>query len=452
MELSIIAGDVNCSVAQPRNHLHALAIIRNVCRARPNGYQFMPRYRKGMWDGYISLMQGFSKFPTGLLPLVEKTLLEAGYNLTISAHIPEDAQYTIEDDCLNGITLRDYQIEAAQALLQARRGVAKMATNAGKTEVMAAIIKQLHVRTMVLVHRKELLYQTAQRFEHRLGIRVGKIGDGIQDVQGVTVAMVQTLSKRMHDIDLSDISLVMVDECHHMSSDQHMDCLQHIPGAYRFGFSGTPLKYDQLNDLKLIAATGDIVYEVTNKNLIENQYSAKPKICLCEMIDLERKSWKQKYSSAYEDLIVNNSRRNRKIAKFAKEATGTVLVLVNRLDHGEKLASMIVGSQFVHGSDTTDTRQNILDEMRSGAGGVYVASPIFDEGVDVPALDCVILAGGGKSHIKLLQRLGRGMRKKDRNNVLLVYDFVDNTNRYLYNHSLARIATYEEEEFEVQRI
>jgi len=129
-----------------------------------------------------------------------------------------------------------------------------------------------------------------------------------------------------------------------------------------------------------------------------------------------------------------------------------VLVLVTRLDHGEVLSGMIDGSIFIHGSDTTDVRMSALNNMRLGDGGVYIASPIFDEGVDVPALDCVILAGGGKSHIKLLQRLGRGMRKKEGENVLHVYDFIDNTNQYLYNHSLARMQTYEQEGFDVERL
>jgi len=445
--MDINVGDVFSEIVHPRDHLEALAIVRNVCRARPEGYQFMPKFKRGMWDGYISVMGGFARYPTGLFKQVHAALIDEGYKpnyieLNPNRIIPG----IVTPDMLEGIELRDYQITAATDLIKAGRGIAKMATNSGKTEVMAAIIKALGFPvTYVFVHRKELLHQTAERFEKRLGIKCGKIGDGIEDIQNITVAMIQTFSR--HSYQINDNQLLMVDECHNASSDSYMDCLSDIPGHYRYGFSGTPLKHSVLMDMKLISITGDVVVEVTNKELIAQEFSAKPEVLSYRLKKVDEE--KLGYAAAYDEFVVNNQQRNGLIAKTAKQVNGTVLILVNRLDHGKAIAELIDNSIFVHGSHSTEYRKEVIDRMRNG-GGIFIASPIFDEGIDIPALDCVILAGGGKSHVKLLQRIGRGLRKKSGDNKLIVYDFDDNTNKYLKAHSHKRQEAYANEQFDVK--
>jgi superfamily II DNA or RNA helicase len=454
--MEIIVGDISCTVVNPRNNTKALIVIRDVCKARPSGFQYMPRYRMGAWDGYLSLMHSFSKFPTGLLYLVLDRLAEAGYkhialqyNTQFVSHVP------VTEDFLHGVILRDYQVDAANVLLDQQRGVARMATNSGKTEVMAAIIKALRSPTIVVLHRKELLYQTAERFKERLkgsGLgNIGLIGDGIWDPSLITVAMVQTLHNNMDRLWSEGNVLVIVDECHNISSDQMLDVFTSIPGPYRYGFSGTPLKYDKLSDMKLVAATGDIVYDLDNAYLIGEGYSATPIIRISTIEDMSEEHWDLSYQDAYSQLIVNNDTRNAKIVQSVQKSGGTVLILVNRVEHGKILHEMIPESVFVHGSDSTEYRKSVLEDMRAG-NGVFIASPIFDEGIDVPAVDCVIMAGAGKSHIKLLQRIGRGMRHKDGNNSLIVYDFIDDNNKYLLRHSEKRIDTYVSEGFNTELV
>lgn len=450
--MEIIVGDVYSYISNPRKHLNALPLIREVCRARPDGYQFMKKYRKGRWDGYISLMHSFHEFPTGLLDPVVDYLRSKGY--TVDLVQQERFPFSpVEPDFLNGITLRDYQIEAANELLSAGRGVAKMATNSGKTEVMAAIIKALNFpKTLVVLHRKELLHQTAQRFEDRLGIRVGKIGDNEWDLEDVTIAMVQTLSSRDGHWKFSDNNLLMIDECHLASSNQMLDAIRKIPGQYRFGFSGTPLKHDVLSDMKLISITGDIVYEIRNEFLIDEGYSAEPIVRIYTIEDHDKDNWELPYSEAYKKLIVENETRNNKISIIAEQAyarSKIVLILVSHIKHGKILFEKIhpEGTIFVNGRDTSAYRESVLDLMKKVHKGIFIASPIFDEGIDVPGVDMVILACGGKSHVKLLQRIGRGLRRKEGRNVLDVIDFIDDSNKYLLRHSEDRIDTYVDERF-----
>lgn len=449
MDVSINVNDIDSCIVNPKGHVKALGIVRQICRAKPEDFYHMPKYKSGHWDGYISLMSSMSTFPSGLLSLVVDRLEHEGYKVELrEEHRP--FYELVTPDCLDGVTLRDYQIEAANRLLKAGRGVAKMATNSGKTEVMAAICSALDLpNTLIVVHLKDLMYQTAGRFENRLGTVTGCIGDGVYDKQPITVATVQTLASRLGDegVEFNDNVLLMVDECHHTSSNQMIDVLRQIPGAYRFGFSGTPLKYEQLADMKLVALTGDVVCEVSNEYLIDEGYSAKPVI---HIHVVEGDGWGLDYQEAYEECIVLNDQRNNIIAEVANTSTGVVLVLVNRIEHGKRLLDIMPDAIFVHGSDSSDYRKDILERMRSSSKGIFIASPIFDEGVDVPSVDVVIIAGGGDSQLKLLQRVGRGLRKKSGDNVLIVHDFIDDTNKYLLKHSDHRIDVYVEEGFDTE--
>jgi superfamily II DNA or RNA helicase len=443
--MDIIVGDRYSTTPE----MKALPIIRQICRARPEGFYHMPKYRSGMWDGYISLMRGLKEFPTGLLSLVVNGLEKAGWEVNVIDNTVVLPHRHILVDSLHGIKLRDYQHEAAETMTNYRRGVAGMATNSGKTEVMAAILWSLYLpQTVVIVHRKELMYQTARRLEKRLGCKVGIYGDGVKSKKNITVAMIQTLA-RDKKIDFTGNQVVISDECHHLSSNQMMDIMFKIPGSYRYGFSGTPLKYEVLADMKLAAATGDILCTTSNAFLVKEGYSAVPKVYVHVVESYDVDEWELDYQSAYDKLIVSGEVRNKLIVKLAKESKGLVLILVNRIDHGKTLTDLLPNSVFVSGNDEAEYRNSVLDRMRTGDPGVFIATPIYDEGIDVPAVDTIILAAGGKSHVKLLQRIGRGLRKKeDKENILTVHDFLDDTNMYLLEHSHERADTYASEKFE----
>lgn len=454
--MKIIVGDIYSEIIS--KDARTLALVRSICRARPAGYMHMPRYRAGRWDGYISLMSGFRKFPSGLLDIVVAGLEKRHYTVDIEKSVfSADAlvQATLSPTMLEGIELREYQLEAVERLLAGTRGIAKMATNSGKTEVMAAIISILGMPTVVLVHRKELMYQTAARFRQRMRCdTVGMVGDGIDSPDFITVAMIQTMYNSMVYINepvpgYHKNAVLMIDECHHASSDQFMDVINNLPGHYRFGFSGTPLKYDVLADMKLIGATGPVLVDISNDYLIRGGYSVPPLVHVHDVYSDDSALWEMTYQEAYDSCVVDNATRNALISKLAIESAGVVLVLVRYIRHGNALQKQIPGSVFVHGSCTTEERSVVLERMRFGNAGTYIASTIFDEGIDVPSVDTLILAGGGKSNIKLLQRVGRGLRTSAGKSKLVVHDFVDDTNHHLLSHSEERIRVYESEGFQI---
>jgi len=436
----------------------ALSILAETCRARPKNYMFMPKYRDHTWDGYISLLKGLKTFPTGLLDLVA----EAFY----ADEITTQEDYRIRtmfpamlfnDGRLNGVILREYQVEAVNDLLRAERGIAKMATNAGKTVVFAALIKLLgNTNAMVVVRSKDLLYQTSERLSEYLGRPVGLIGDSHRDETDVVVATVQTLNAlRKRKVSLrktfAENRILVIDEAHMVADNQTFDVLMQIPGWYRYGFSGTPLDRGRLNDLKLIACTGSLQVEVTNAELIEQEWSAKPIIFLHEVHEFPG-MWDEEYQTAYDLCVTVDLSRRELVANVAiKELErGSVLIIVTRIEHGLLLQKMIANSVFVNGSSPITERQEVLERLGRGDKLCCIATQIFDEGVDVPALDTLILAGGGKSQLKLLQRVGRGLRRKEGRNIVHIHDFLDGSNKYLLEHTEERVAVYRREGFEVR--
>lgn len=249
----------------------------------------------------------------------------------------------------------------------------------------------------------------------------------------------------------------IADEAHHSSSTTWYDTFMLMENAeFRIGLTGTVDKNDDpLNLGRLRGATGDTIVEISNDFLIRNGYSAKPTIHL-ETIDKPNEVIAGSYREAYAEGIVENEYRNEVIARRVSDRVQNekaCLVIVNYTLHGEllekRLKELGVECEFIHGSRTTEDRQGALDRLGRGELPVLIATTILDEGVDVSGINCVWMAGGGKSYKKVLQRVGRGLRKKEDGSGLEVYDFLDYTNNYLTKHTLERYDYYSAEKFDI---
>lgn len=476
LEVGNVYTELKFSANYPSHYRRRVRdIVRDVTKAQPDGYRFMPSYTSKRWDGYVRLLKG-NKFPAGLTELVHEHLLihaedlEYEVDVVYGKHITIDSK-AMTENILCDVSLRDYQLDAVRSLLGAGRGIAGMATNSGKTFVIAAICKLVKGKALILTHKKELLYQLSQVVSGAVSEPVGLVGDGNYDLSArITVATVQTLHTKLGSDEFKafahDIKTLMLDECHHTSSRTMYDTAMAIPAYFRFGFSGTPLKFTKLEDMKLVAVTGPVVTRVSNADLVEEGHSAVPTITMYPFDRQDDVLWSMKWHEAYQNLIVDNVARNRIVAAKAVEFVGNdkvVLVLVDRLQHQQTIRQiirlMIISHGYHHhlkvvnGSDGMTYRNAVLDSMRSGQSQIVIATSVFEEGVDVPAVDVVILAAGGKSHIRLLQRIGRGLRKKSGpDNVVQVIDFVDGANKYLSKHSAIRLDLYITEGFSVNSL
>ena len=248
------------------------------------------------------------------------------------------------------------------------------------------------------------------------------------------------------------------DEVHHASSDTWYKVFMTLENAYyRFGLTGTIDTKEEINVRKLFGCTGKVISRVSNDYLIEQGHSAKPTI---NMLKIDARVIQDvNYADARDKGIINNIQRNRifvnKIierAKFEKQC----LIIVNETKHGEIIEDMLKNSgftvKFTHGDRTDKFRAECLRELKSGSLQILIATTILDEGVDVSGINCLFLMSGGKSMRQVLQRVGRGLRKKSDGSGVEVYDALDYHNSYLVEHTLERYNTYKKEGFEIVKV
>lgn len=386
------------------------------------------------------------------------------------------------------------------------------------TEIAIAATQRFGLKTLFLTHKVDLVRQTRKRYAKRLGHPVGMISEGDWLPADITVATVQTIMSHWrvkwtatgidkkgklkksavfgdteklamkHAISvgfrevkslvlerdnrasvinfLKSVEFLIVDEAHRSSADSFFRIISSCSNAYyRASLTATPLmKGSREDDLKLIACSGDVIYRITNNDLIEKGILARPSFTFIEvptfsLEDGRLPNKKTPYPTAYKSGIVDNELRNQMVVKECErlvEKGRQTVVLVKEIKHGEALVKLIkatgIKCQWVSGSDNADVREDALKALRERRINVLIASTILDEGLDEDSISAIVLAGGGKSQISLFQRVGRAMRSRKGEdlekfgNTAEVVDFVDTGDHRLMKHSAARYNFVRKEE------
>jgi superfamily II DNA or RNA helicase len=440
--------------------------IREATSWRVAGSEYSKAYKRGLWDGRKNLFNSKTgSFPTGLLSAVKRVLGESKVEYAIIDHrVDPVSQQTTPDFTLQGgISFTGkyaFQEAACIKMVQEKQGIVRIATNGGKSCIAAAVAKYLNIKTLFVVPTRELLYQVRTRFSQYLGIpleEIGIIGDNNwAPGDWITVAILDTLESRMDKAEcqsfLKSIELLFIDECHGTGSETWYTVATLCPAYYRFGLSGTPLDRTDGANLRLIAATGDVIVDIGNKFLVDSGVSARANIVFDKITEPVIKK-NVRYNAVYKAGVVENPQLNAKIIEWTKVCVQeglSVLILLEEISHGKSLdeklwtdtGSMFIPHQFIFGEETTEVRVNALREFEERKLPVLIASSILDEGVDVPTIDVLICAGSRKSRIRTLQRLGRGLRGTQ----LIVIEFSNFCHDYLLRHSLTRFRDYRNEE------
>ncbi|WP_297497939.1 DEAD/DEAH box helicase [Thermococcus sp.] len=399
-------------------------------------------YKKdyGKWEKPESLYDPYEKtFPIGLLPRVKKSLNSKGYRVRIIDERKGKGR-KLNSTWNENFVLRRYQERAVKKALKTRMGVLALPVGSGKTVVGLRIIHELDLSALIVVHTKELLYQWAESVEEILGVKAGIVGDNRWEEENVTVAMIQTLLSRGAEKLQGEYAVVMFDECHRTSAAEKFYQLGlSLPQVYRFGLSATPWRRIRGEELKIEAVVGPIIYEVKAEDLIRESFLAKPRF---EVIRYESSmpSFSERYKELYEDMIMNNDERNRAIVEKAVELARKghrVLIDVKRIEHGKILKDMLeeegIKAEFL--SSKSPNRREILEAYKRGEIPVLI-STLLKEGVDIPEISAIILAGGGKSDIMTIQTIGRALRPKKGMKAVIVD--VEDDDPLLFTHFLER--------------
>lgn len=392
---------------------------------------------RGASDSKVRMFNALADtFASGLLPLVTKAARAAGRTIeVIERRSPTGAVVASPDLAW----LRDYQREGVERVLAKKRGILHLTTGAGKTEIAVGLTRAVDARWLFLVHRKDLMDQAAARYELRTQLRAGRIGEGQWTEAAFTSATFATLKsaldrgdRRLFDL-LERTEGVIIDECHTLPAESHWRILTALRNAYwRVGLSGTPLARTDRKSLLAIAGIGPVIHRVRPDVLIEAGVLAKPRI---HVVECRQKSEAKTWAGVYSECIVRSAKRNRLVVEAVKRAPpGPLLVFVKEVAHGKALEKLLWQHgrkpEFVHGVYSLEARQRKVRDLVAGRIDVLICSVIFQEGIDIPELQSVVVASAGKSTIATLQRLGRGMRAKDSHGNLVkttfdVYDFAD---------------------------
>jgi len=408
-------------------------------------------------DKYASLPIGLLDELKYLLDNIEDMNYKIIDNRSTIKHNFTDEQIK---NCLN-TPLRDYQVDAAKTFFREQQMIMKAATGSGKTKVTAAIIKLLDVPTLILAHKKDLVHQTAKRFIEDGLTNIGIVQGTNMHTDKVTIATIQSAHKIDPNI-RNNFKMVVSDECHRCNSPTYQALLsQMVNTHYKLGLSATPYNKDKLHNALVKSWIGEIKFDLGAKDLIAQGFLAEPEIHIIPIRKAVQvrhlKSGYKKYSINIEDYgwvgaerngIIHNAYRNDVIKVIAENAPGPVLVLVKSIKHGEKLNKIISNSIFIYGDTKIEDRQEHIKEFEEGKNIILIGSTILDEGIDIQELKTLIVCAGGKSFIRTIQRLGRALRKTETKHDVLIYDFMDTTNRYLEKHSKERIKAYQKEGFQ----
>lgn len=476
---TIYIGNVNCKVT----NVTALVLgkLSDYISAKQPNYWFSNAYRNHTWDGRVRFLNRRNNtFPTGLLPVVAdwvESSMGVRPNLIderddIGTYDVEPVEYgaTISE----GITARDYQVDAVNAIIENsvddvafNRGVINIATNGGKTAIASMYLSRLlpllreNDSTFLFVtHSKEIAGQTRRVLEGNLGTDIGMIGAGQWDVQPISVAIVATLYRRRGKPEMEELIQRTVgfiaDECHHSSSTSWFEVFQSLSNAQiRVGLTGTVDRKNPVNYMRLYSCTSQIVCRVSNDQLIRGGYSARP-VCIFMQVDRPN-VFDASFEDAYDLGIVHSLDRTMLMVDICRhecETDNTVLILVDRIEQGELIQRVLTEKGigrvwFTNGQLGNDERADALDATRNDQLDVLIATSILDEGVDISGINAIIYARGLKSQRRLLQGIGRGLRRKYDGSSMRFYDFIDNTNEKLLEHSRQRYLTLKHEGFEM---
>lgn len=439
-------------------------------------HEFMPTFRAGIWDGKKRFFNKHTKkFESGLLPFVFKLAEKEGFRVKV-----HDRRKHIRIKKKNRRAalklLRKYQKKEIKPVLNLTlnnnpwiRGILKHPTGSGKTYVIAALIRAIDKRSLVIVDGRDLLHQTRSDLKRLLKRPIGIVGDRHYKLKEITVATIQTLKSRYYNEGLreylSTVKVCIIDECHRVDQGKRQrggtfhKVLLLCPAYFRFALSGTPLMRKDLGDVTLIAQTGEIISRVKRKFLEKRGWLARTRVYIIE-IDHPKLPKRTRWPIVQWRGIVHNEERNAIIIDEAVKSWRQgkhTLILVKRRPHGRLLYRMLKVHRdhpvcvYLHGGSHVFRRRSIIRQInRSQSPIIVVATTIFDQGVNIPELKTIVLAGGGASRIKSIQRVGRGSRAKSKGkNRLRVIDFRDNFHQHSLRHSGERIAAYEQEGLDV---
>lgn len=356
--------------------------------------------------------------------------------------------------------LRYFQTETIQKALRMGFGTIVIGTGGGKSLTTAGLIENIwknhqksDFKCVISVPGISLVSQLMSDFtNYGVGFTFSSWGKDapLQDTN-VVITNSENLNLKFDDNPwLKDIDVFVVDECHKCGSDSDFanKCTK-IKTPHKFGFTGT-LPKDIMAQWKVLGLLGPVIYEKNSKELRDEGFISNASVKILKLIHPKRK--RESYQEEL-DYIYNCSERNELIKKLVSKLDKNSLILVNHLEHGRNLLeilSQIDNRQvfFIEGGTELEQRDRIKKLMEHNDDIVLVAmSGIFATGISINNIHYVMLVGYGKSFIRIVQSIGRGLRLHPDKKKLTIIDVCDNIH-YSSSHAMERQSIYDSEQIQ----
>jgi superfamily II DNA or RNA helicase len=437
------------------------------------GARYQPSVRLGRWDGKVAFFQLGGSTYINLLPDILVYLEQQGYDVAVedtreystSFAFDQIAEDTFADIAWpkghpkagEPIMLRDYQVEILNNFLTNPQSVQEIATGAGKTIMTAALSKSVepYGRSIIIVPNKSLVTQTEDDYKN-LGLDVGVyFGDRKEWGRTHTICTWQSLNvllknTRNHEAEctigefIEGVVCVMVDEVHMAKADALKTLLTgvfaHVP--IRWGLTGTIPKEDYAA-VSIFCSLGNVVGKLSASELQEAGHLANCHVNIIQLVD------HVEYNNYQTELkyLVETSERLDYISDLVTRVNGTgnTLVLVDRIATGkllvEKLGDRAV---FVSGATKAKDRKDQYDEVAISSDKIIVATyGVAAVGINIPRIFNLVLVEPGKSFVRVIQSIGRGIRKAEDKDHVQIWD-ITSTCKFAKRHLTKRKAFYKE--------
>lgn len=318
-----------------------------------------------------------------------------------------------------------------------RRGLVVMATGLGKTWLAAFDSLQINAKRVLFVaHREEILNQAEETFIRiRPDAKVGRYDGKQRDLNvDMLFASIQTIGRvrHLHVFGGDYFDYIVIDEFHHASARTYQQLLAHFTPRFLLGLTATPDRTDQSDILALcddnLVFNKDLFDGINSKLLCPFFYYG-----VADVVDYQEIKWRSgKFDpDALLSQLATRGRAKHNLEQWLKYRQSRTLAFCISQKHADFMADYFAANGVVAVSVHSESqirRNEALDGLRSGEIEVVFSVDLFNEGVDLPAIDTVLMLRPTESKIVFLQQLGRGLRKSPETDKerLVVLDFIGN--------------------------
>jgi superfamily II DNA or RNA helicase len=446
------------------------------------GARYLPAVRLGRWNGKVSYFSLAGSTYINLLPEVLPYLDKIGYDIELEDLRDYTTTFTF-DKVAEGtfkhknwpkghpkegtpVELRDYQIEIVNNFLENPQSLQEIATGAGKTLMTAALSYSIekYGRSIVIVPNKSLVTQTEADYIN-LGLDVGVyFGDRKEYNKTHTICTWQSLNNMLKNtksgeaevsiIDfIEGVVCVMVDEVHMAKADALKTLLTGVFAKVpiRWGLTGTIPKA-KFEAQSIYVSLGNVIGKLSASELQDQGVLAR---CHVNIMQLQDGKEFTNYQSELKHLLEDSDRLD-KIASLISgiNDTGNTLILVDRVNAGKEIVSRLPGSVFVSGATNMNERKEEYDEVATSTNKIIVATyGVAAVGINIPRIFNLILIEPGKSFVRVIQSIGRGIRKAEDKDHVQIYDITSSC-KFAKRHLTQRKAFYKEANypFDVEKL